>query len=436
MPSKQASTLNLAKLMTISWTKLFIILTIPYVLLATHCQAQNMQRAKSIVDSLCAPYMNGRGYTFKGDKVAANFIKNEFEKAGLRFFNKGPYHRFKFDINTFDGDMVLKFGNKSLKPGVDYIAHPASPKASGSGKLFYLDSATIKNPTGKLSKLKWESTILAYEEKYAKDVFAMPKPYVNQFIKAKAHILIVDKITGWLSRNQHSQAKLIIDKKAFNADAKKVSFKIDSKLKHGYPSQNVVAYIEGKSQPDSFLVFTAHYDHLGNMGKKTFFPGANDNASGVAMLVELANYYAQNPPSCSVAFIAFSAEEAGLVGSRYYTESPFFPLNQIKFLLNLDLFATGEEGMTAVNGSIFSDEFSLLEKINQENNYLPKIGKRGEAANSDHYFFYKENVPCFFFYLQGDWKHYHDVNDSTPIPFSKFTEAFSLIRDFANQLAK
>ena len=154
------------------------------------------------------------------------------------------------------------------------------------------------------------------------------------------------------------------------------------------------------------------------------------------MLIELAHYYKQHPPSHSIAFIAFSAEEAGLVGSRYYTERPFFKLNKIKFLTNLDLFATGEEGMTAVNGSVFTAQFALLEKINTANNYLPKIGKRGEAANSDHYFFYKANVPCFFLYLQGDWPHYHDVNDQTPIPFTKFKEAFSLIVDFNDGLMK
>ncbi|MGB0523063.1 MAG: M28 family metallopeptidase [Flammeovirgaceae bacterium] len=399
-------------------------------------KAQDLQRAKSIVDSLCAPYMNGRGYTNQGDKIAANFIKNQFEAAGLTFFGKGPFHRFKLDVNTFGGNMELKLGRKTLRPGKDYIAHPASPKANGVGKLLYLDSAAIKNPTSKLFKIKWESTILAYEEKYATDLYKLPKKYVALFLKAKAHLLIVDKLTYWVSRSQHQQAKLLVLKEAFNPSAKKVNFTIDAQVKYGYQSQNVVAYIEGKSQPDSFMVFTAHYDHLGNMGANTFFPGANDNASGVAMLIELANYYAKNPPACSVAFIAFSAEEAGLVGSRYYTESPFFPLKQIKFLINLDLFATGEKGMTAVNGSVYKEAFALLEQINQTHNYLPRIGKRGEAANSDHYFFYKENVPCFFFYLEGDWKHYHDVNDTTPIPFSKFKEAFLLIRDFTNQLAK
>src|SRR4030095_9120627 len=108
---------------------------------------------------------------------------------------------------------------------------------------------------------------------------------------------------------------------------------------------NVLGMVPGTLYPDSFIVFTAHYDHLGRMGKKALFPGANDNASGSAMIIDLARYYAQpaNRPKCSLLFIAFAGEEAGLIGSRYYTENPILPLEQIKFLINLDLMGNGEE---------------------------------------------------------------------------------------------
>ena len=72
------------------------------------------------------------------------------------------------------------------------------------------------------------------------------------------------------------------------------------------------------------------------------------------MLFELADYYTKNPPDYSIVFMAFAAEEAGLLGSRFYTENPLFPPKNIHFLINLDLIGTGSEGMTVVNGSIFS----------------------------------------------------------------------------------
>jgi len=217
----------------------------------------------------------------------------------------------------------------------------------------------------------------------------------------------------------------------------KVRFRVDAELIENYQSQNIIGFIKGKEVPDTFLVFSAHYDHLGMMGNEVYFPGANDNASGVAMLLELARYYAMpgNEPHYSIVFIAFGGEEAGLAGSKYYTQNPLFPLKRIKFLINLDLMGTGQEGMTVVNGTIFSKEFEKLRKINQQRNYLPQIKKRGEAANSDHFFFTEKGVPSFFFYTLGSPKHYHDIYDRPEtLPLSGFKGVFMLILDFVEQL--
>ena len=399
-------------------------------------QAQNMKRVRQITDSLCAPYMNGRGYTNQGDKIAATFIQKEFEKAGLSFFEAGAWQEFKLDVNVFNGAVFLKVGGKELKTGEDYIVHAACPTTFEGGKLIYLDSNAIFNPDQWLLQQKFSKSVVAYPKKYEKEVFEMPKVFVKKILKAKAYLVITEKLTHFISRDQDAKPKFMVLRDAFDPKARKVEFGVEAQIKRGYPTQNVIGYIKGTAKPDSFLTFTAHYDHLGNMGNDTYFPGANDNASGVAALIELANHYAKNPPKYSVAFIAFGAEEAGLVGSRYYTALPYFSLQSIKFLINLDLFATGEEGMTAVNGSIFKEEFELLQQINQEKGYLKQIGKRGEAANSDHYFFYQAGVPCFFFYLQGDWKHYHDVDDKTPVPYTDFEDAYHLVKDFSDALMR
>jgi len=393
-----------------------------------------MGRVRSITDSLCAPKMNGRGYTFQGDKLAANFIENEFKKAGLSFFEQGAFQQFSLDVNVFDGDMSLSLGKTELKAGKEFIAYASSPRGYGHGKLIYLDSARIRNPDKWLLQERFDKAIIAYRQEDEQAVFKMPEVLIKKLMQAKCHIIIVPKLTHFISRNQQAIPKMVVLAEAFNPKAKKASFQIDASVKYGYQTQNVIGYIKGSVKPDSFLVYTAHYDHLGNMGKETYFPGANDNASGVAMLIEIANYYAKNPPSYSVAFIAFGAEEAGLVGSRYYTALPFFSLQSIKFLINLDLFGTGATGTTVVNGAIFKEEFELLKSINEEKKYLKTVAKRGEAANSDHYFFYQAGIRCFFLYLQGDWPHYHDVNDATPLPYSHFPQAFGLIKDFSDAL--
>ena len=87
----------------------------------------------------------------------------------------------------------------------------------------------------------------------------------------------------------------------------------------------MLGYVEGSHFPDSFILFSAHYDHLGHMGKNIFIAGANDNASGTSMLLNLAAHYAkpENKPKYSVMFIAFGAEEAGLIGSKFYVQHPY-----------------------------------------------------------------------------------------------------------------
>jgi Zn-dependent M28 family amino/carboxypeptidase len=169
------------------------------------------------------------------------------------------------------------------------------------------------------------------------------------------------------------------------------------------------------------------------MGNKTMFPGGNDNASGTSMLLNLMQYFSNpaNKPPFTLVFISFAAEEAGLLGSEYYTEHPTKDLSKIKFLLNLDLMGTGDDGIMVVNGSVYEKEFTVLEKINAEQKLLKTIGKRGKAQNSDHYYFTEKGVPSFFLYTTGGRTAYHDIYDDGPgLPLTKFKEVFTLISTF------
>ena len=153
------------------------------------------------------------------------------------------------------------------------------------------------------------------------------------------------------------------------------------------------------------------------------------------MLLELAYFLKEQPSTYTTVFIAFTGEEAGLLGSHYFVENPLVPLKKIKFLLNLDMVGTGDEGIAVVNGSIHEKEFDLLKKINHEGNFVPNIKKRGEAANSDHYFFHKSGVKSFFIYALGGTKAYHDINDKPEnLPLTRYKEIFGLIHLFLTNL--
>jgi Zn-dependent M28 family amino/carboxypeptidase len=200
-------------------------------------------------------------------------------------------------------------------------------------------------------------------------------------------------------------------------------------------TRNVVGYIRGIQKPDSFLVVTAHYDHLGQMGEEVIFPGANDNASGVAMLLSLAKHFASSPPQYSMVFIALSAEETGLQGAGYFVSNPLIDLKKIRFLVNFDLAGTGEEGIKVVNGSVYKDNFDLLKKINDEKHYLKSVQSRGAACNSDHCIFYEQGVPCFYIYTLGGIQAYHDIYDrAETLPLTEFNDYTQLMIDFLGSL--
>ncbi|HVZ95813.1 MAG TPA: M28 family peptidase, partial [Chitinophagaceae bacterium] len=222
-----------------------------------------------------------------------------------------------------------------------------------------------------------------------------------------------------------------IDKHRFTDIPVSYKMDIENKFINDFATANICGMVKGTEQPDSFIFITAHYDHLGGMGADTYFPGANDNASGVTLLLSLAKYYAAHPAKYSMGFILFAGEEAGLVGSKYYTGHPVVPLKNIRFLINTDLAGTGDEGITVVNATEYPKEFALMTKINDENKYLVKINSRGKAANSDHYFFTEKGVPSFFFYTMGGIKAYHDVFDrAATLPMNEQPELFDLLVKF------
>ena len=122
-----------------------------------------------------------------------------------------------------------------------------------------------------------------------------------------------------------------MDKHLINQEPKFIELNIQNKFLPFFKSKNIACFLPGLADSDSMLVFCAHYDHLGGMGSNTFFPGANDNASGVSVLLNLIKFYVANPPKYKIVFIFFAGEEAGLLGSKAFIESKTIPLNKIKF---------------------------------------------------------------------------------------------------------
>ncbi|MDO7873329.1 M20/M25/M40 family metallo-hydrolase [Hymenobacter sp. ASUV-10] len=435
------------------------VLGLAGLLMITGAQAQDMPRVRKTIETLASPQMHGRGYVQQGDKVAAAYLRERLSKLQLQPLALDYAQPFVLNVNTFPAGVALNLNHnpfpqlgptKRLRPGIDFIVSPAS----GSGfltklhHLLYLDSIIVNNQIEVRAFLlgSQEPCTVVLLDHYVQNAAKLPASIASRLDSVSAVIRIVPKLTASLSPTQVRKQMqlealphpLLNTSKADNSlHAYGAEVRVDAQLQRNYQTQNLAAIVRGTAQPDSFLVVSAHYDHLGMMGKNVYFPGANDNASGVAMLLELAAHYAkpENRPACSVVFLLFGAEEAGLVGSQYFVAHPLVPLRNIKFLLNLDLLGSGEQGATVVNGRIHEAAFRRLTALNDAHHYLPALGARGKAANSDHYPFSEAGVPAFYMYLRGASKAYHDVNDTpATLTLAGFQGAFGLVRDFLNEL--
>jgi aminopeptidase YwaD len=412
------------------------------LLLAAPAAAQDMARARRTVATLAGPALHGRGYVRQGEKRAADYLRQRFRQLGLQPLAPGYLQPFVLDINTFPGPLSLRAGKLTLRPGLDFIAEPGSGGGRIDGPPVYLDSLIFADAEAGRRFLAQPLTgrIVVLRQRDAERMRTLPAAFAEHLAQAAARITLVPtKLTASLAPEQATQVQLqvLADRWTGVPPATTIGLNVEARLLTAYPTQNVVGYLPGTARPDSFLVITAHYDHLGRMGRQTYFPGANDNASGAAMLLELAAYYAvpANRPRYSVAFLAFGAEEAGLVGSRYFVARPLLPLDHIRFLFNLDLEGTGQTGATVVNGKVHELEYRQLERLNTTGRYLPNLAPRGRAANSDHYPFSEAGVPAFFLYTRGTPTHYHDVLDrAETLPLTGFPGLFQLLVAYCRSL--
>ena len=400
-------------------------------------QAQTPQE-RAFAKQLCSPEFHGRGYVNHGDSLASEHIAMAFEKVGVRPIKKSYFQSFTHQINTFPGSCLVANNNRTLTPGVHYLVDPSS----GGAKItlrpsefpldVLMDPKKIQQEVIRLLSAKKYNSLLINTKGLGNDTLKQLNELASFLAEVLPVITITDKKLTWSVSSRQLKHPLIQLHDSVYQHSSEFSIDIEARLVPNYTSRNVIGWIKAKKKTNKTIVFTAHYDHLGRMGSETYFPGANDNASGTTMLISLAHYFKENRPDVNVAFIAFAGEEAGLLGSKYFVDHPLIPLNDIQFVLNLDIMGSGEEGITVVNATLHPEAFSTLTNINTVGNYIKAIKSRGPAANSDHYWFTQKKVPAFFIYTMGTNKHYHDVFDTyDELTFSTFNSLKTMLIDFS-----
>lgn len=193
---------------------------------------------------------------------------------------------------------------------------------------------------------------------------------------------------------------------------------------------NVIGTLRGTTDPDRWLIVSAHYDHLGEVDGKVY-PGADDNASGVAAMLAIAAHFKANPPKHSVLFVSFDAEEIAIRGARAFVDKPPVPLEKITAILNLDMVSASASNEIYMAGTHhrpwlkpYVEEAAGRSKVKilYGHDQPPTMSKLQDwTISSDHGPFHLKGIPFVYFGVE-DHPNYHQPTDT----FANFNREFFL----------
>lgn len=425
------------------------IISIVFLCLSFHiAYSQDSNQAREHIKYLSSKELHGRGVAYNGENLAADYLRAQLRQFGVEPLGNNYFQSYELAGFALEGCVYCDIDGHKLSLGNDYRIAPFSHSLNGTYPIIQIPYSTLLD-SKKINKIKLKygdklfQSIIYFDDtkahfKKEEDKKTYQKTLIRLEFDNPFHsagiIKGVDKMSAWtLSRTHYARETAVVyllnDKIKHNS--KKITIRYNNELRN-YTHHNVCGVIKGSEKPEEYVVLCAHYDHLGAMGENLYFPGAHDNASGCAFLLNMAQYFSKNQPRCSIVFLFFAGEESGLLGSKYFTDNPLIPLNQIRFAINFDLLGGGDEGITLVNSTEVKGKelYDKIVSINTSEQLLPKIVSRKNTANSDHYFFTQHNVTALFLYTMGGrYGAYHDPSDSNEnCSLTKFDSIFKLFR--------
>lgn len=418
---------------------IFSVLMALLLFASSPLSAQDLPRYKRMVRQLSSSKFQGRGYARNGVRKASDYIIHEFLKSGV---DEVMYQPFTLDINTFPGRMELSVDGKKLKAGRDFTVREYNPATHGEFHLYHIDTLNynFQRIRADLTRPENQGAVIVcdfwFPYKHRSDFAWLQKPDSSgisgmlytwneplKFYKAYGE-RVAELPTFWTLAS------------VLPSDAQTIRADVDQRFYKDYATDNVIAKVAGACH-DSCIIFTAHYDHLGNLGKRVFYGGANDNASGTAAIITLAQYYAHHRPKYDTYFIAFSGEDAYLRGSRWYVDHPIMPLSRVRYLFNIDMIGDNNPQLHCEPSDAGAWAFPVLERLNRQGGYFQGLKLAQLEEKSDHYPFAVRGVPCIFFENgEGDaFQWYHTPQDNIKtVRFDSYEPLFHLITDFVDGL--
>ena len=395
------------------------------------------------VKELSDPKYYGRTDYNDGITASAQYIKDCIASMGFAAEDLN----FTYPKNTMRGDIKFSVDGKECVYTEEFMVKEFSPAANLSMDIYHLpdEYLTDKDKFYKhLNSGKFADKFVAFDfalfsENFSGDGVELYKDNLSQLGGKVGGLIFVynSRPVQFISRAVYTLPFPVVAVGPwFGKEAKEATLKLDAEFIEDYKAVNIASFIEGQTKSDEHIIFLAHYDHLGVVGQGNIFTGANDNASGVGVLLSLMEYYSKHKPEQSLLFLFLDGEEANLLGAKDYVAHPFLPLDKIKFVVNLDM--VGDDGtnlICEVGGNGGEAGLELFKKINAEKGYFTSIDPEPFTDNSDHYYFGIAGVPCMYFTIEGSkYQYYHTPQDTyANFTSERFIPLFSLMRDFVRE---
>jgi Zn-dependent M28 family amino/carboxypeptidase len=388
-------------------------------------------KLKQHIEYLADDKLQGRRAGSEGEELAMKYIMDQFKEIGIS--PKGTeYYSQSFEIKEgkkIGTAALFTINNNSLEAGKDFFPFPFSRDKLIEAKPaiaiqeadmpWFVDLAEIleenkNNPhfdlveyirnNSKKAADRGATAVILYNSSSADDNLAFNG-------KDKSEQLSIPVV--YVSKE--ASKKYFSDKTATLNIQLRSDIGEKSRIGH-----NVIGYIDNRAP--TTVILGAHFDHLGygedgnsmlRTGEKLIHNGADDNASGTAALIELARILkVSKAKNNNYLFIAFSGEELGLFGSKYFTENPTIDLTRVNYMLNMDMVGRLNDStkVLAVGGYGTSPQWATV--INAQDKKLPfvlKIDSSGTGP-SDHTSFYRKDIPVLFFFT-GQHRDYHRPTD-------------------------
>ena len=375
--------------------------------------------------------LEGRRAGTKGEELAMDYISDQFKQIGLRPKGTEGYYQ-NFDIN--EGKQVnpethFVINDKELKLDEDYFPFVYSPDIT----IEALPAIALQEPG-----LPWFIDLKdVMDENASNPHFDLPDYIHRQAIdlqkKGAAALIFYNnsakddqlKFEGKDKAEKTGIPVVYVTKSAAKKYLNDASASVDIKLKVSIGEKkrighNVIGYID-EGAP-STIVLGAHFDHLGygedgssmlRTKEHLIHNGADDNASGTAALIELARLLKNSKlDRNNYLLIAFSGEELGLFGSKYFVENPTLSLSNINYMINMDMVGRLNDSsrVLTIGGYGTSPEWSsLINTKTKKSPFVIKLDSSGTGP-SDHTSFYRKDIPVLFFFT-GLHADYHKPTD-------------------------